>query len=415
MSSTFPRPGGAVAPTSAMSLFWKSIMACLALIAGIHLWEKMFEVRNLRPKEKLRYEWIRCSKNDTRRHVLTRDSRVFVTGGAGFIGSSLMAALASRDPARRPSTIVGLDNFNPYYSPLYKRARAQRLRQEFGLPVVEGDVCNASLLEALFQRHQFTHVVHLAAQAGVRYSLTHPLSYVRNNLECFVTLVELIRKIPEKRRPSFVYASSSSVYGLNRKIPFSETDAVTSPANLYGASKFMNEQIAAAFHHIYGLQSVGLRFFTVYGPWGRPDMAAFLFTRAIETGKPLTLFNQGKMRRDFTYIDDIVDGVARSMEHCAYAATVFNLGNNHPVELMHFIETIERELGAKAQMVHKVSTAEIKETYADVRKAKAQLGYKPHTSVEDGLRSFIAWYKHEPRRHTFATGGDFNNRRRALL
>ena len=311
---------------------------------------------------------------------------------------------------RIPALAVGLDNFNDYYAPVYKRARAARLHADYGLHVVDGDVCNVSLLARLFDDYDFTHVIHLAAQAGVRYSLTHPLSYVRNNLECFVVLVDYLRT--RQPRPSFVYASSSSVYGRNRKIPFAETDAVTNPANLYGASKFMNEQIATAFHHIYDLKSVGLRFFTVYGPWGRPDMAAFLFTRAIEIGKPLTLYNRGEMRRDFTYIDDIVDGILASAQFCARTPTVFNLGNNRPVELLHFIETIESELGATASIVHKQSFAEIKETYADIDKAHALLGYTPKTSIEEGMKRFIQWYKQEPRRHAFATGGHFNNRRR---
>ena len=332
---------------------------------------------------------------------------MLVTGGAGFIGSSLMRKLHEDFG---PEVVVGLDNFNDYYSPAFKKARAQTLEKDYGRAVVRGDVCNATLLADLFRAHAFTHVVHLAAQAGVRYSLNHPLSYVRNNVECYVTLLEEVRKIPAARRPSLAYASSSSVYGRNTKIPFAETDTVTKPANLYGASKFMNEQLAAAFHHLYGLRTVGLRFFTVYGPWGRPDMAAFLFTRAIELGKPLTLYNNGEMRRDFTYIDDIVDGIVRSMQYCADAAAVFNLGNNEPVELMHFIQTIEAELGTKAQMRHKTSTAEIKETYADITKAETLLGYEPKTSIEEGMRKFIDWYQNEPRRHAFA-GGHFNDRR----
>ena len=284
-------------------------------------------------------------------------------------------------------------------APFPTRAKKQKFPEILG---------NATLLESLFEAYKFTHVVHLAAQAGVRYSLTHPLSYVKNNLECFVTLVEVVRKVPAKLRPSLAYASSSSVYGLNKKIPFSERDAVTSPANLYGASKFMNEQIAKAYHHIYQLNSVGLRFFTVYGPWGRPDMAAFLFTRAIEQGKPLTLYNGGEMRRDFTYIDDIVSGIIASMQYCADAASVFNLGNNKPVELMHFIKTIESEMGTKAALTHKTSVSEIKETYADITKAQELLGYQPKTSIEQGMHKFIDWYKNEPRRHVFATG-DFDN------
>mmetsp|Transcript_6008 Transcript_6008/g.7707 ORF Transcript_6008/g.7707 Transcript_6008/m.7707 type:complete len:329 (-) Transcript_6008:42-1028(-) len=321
-----------------------------------------------------------------------------------------LASVGTMHVHERPAEIIGLDNFNNYYSPAYKRARAARLKNEFGLDVVDGEICNASLVARLLNEHKITHVVHLAAQAGVRYSLTHPLSYVRNNLECFVTLVEEIRKFPENIRPSFVYASSSSVYGLNRKIPFSESDAVTNPANLYGASKFMNEQIASAYYHIYDLKSVGLRFFTVYGPWGRPDMAAFLFTRAIEIGKPLTVYNRGEMRRDFTYIDDIVNGIIASMQFCSRTATVFNLGNNKPVELMTFIHTIENQLGAKAAIQYKTSHAEIKETYADINKAHSLLGYTPKTPIDVGMKHFIEWYKQEPRRHTFA-GGDFNSRR----
>lgn len=347
-------------------------------------------------------------KVDGQRYKLTPKSRVFVTGGAGFIGSSLMGRLAEMGSAE---VVVGLDNFNPYYSPAFKFARAKRLMRDHGLEVLRGDVCNSTLMTEIFEKYKFTHVVHLAAQAGVRYSLTHPQSYVKNNLECYVTLLEIVRQIPVEKRPSLSYASSSSVYGLNKKIPFSETDAVTNPANLYGASKFMNEQIAKAYYHIYGLKSVGLRFFTVYGPWGRPDMAAFLFTRAIEQGKPLTLFNKGQMRRDFTYIDDIVSGIVGAMQYCSDAAAVFNLGNNKPEELMHFIATIEAELGKKALIIEKISTAEIKDTYADTSKAQMLLGYKPTTSIEQGMKNFVAWYKAEPRRNTFATG-EFNERRR---
>lgn len=406
-----------------MSRFWKSITAFLLVIAVIHIYEKIFgptlEVRM--PEKKA--VWQPCSPKDSNRNELKGTSRVLVTGGAGFIGMSLMSRLASSTTKRMavPELILGLDNFNKYYSPAYKRARAEHLREAHGLDVIEGDVCNATLLSELFEKHRFTHVVHLAAQAGVRYSLSHPLSYVRNNLECFVTLLEEVRKVPKKARPSFVYASSSSVYGLNSKIPFAETDAITRPANLYGASKFANEQIASAYHHIYDLDSVGLRFFTVYGPWGRPDMAAYLFTRAIEKGEPLTIYNQGKMQRDFTYVDDIVSGIIASMQFCTYAATVFNLGNNKPVQLMRFIATIEKEMGTEAKFLHKDSPGEIKTTFADVQRAKNLLGYKPTTSIEKGMKNFINWYKNEPRRHIFATG-DFNPhltrtmlRRRRLL
>ncbi|KAJ8603344.1 hypothetical protein CTAYLR_004258 [Chrysophaeum taylorii] len=392
-----------------MSRFWKSITAFLLVIAVIHVYEKIFgPTLTRKPEGSPRQPSVPCSSNESNRNELRATSRVLVTGGAGFIGMSLMARLARASHSTiRPEVLLGLDNFNNYYSPAYKRARADHLKEEHNLQVLEGDVCNASLLEDVFSKFKFTHVVHLAAQAGVRYSLDHPLSYVRNNLECFVTLVEQIRKIDEKNRPSFVYASSSSVYGLNRKTPFSEAHPVTKPANLYGATKFMNEQIASAFHHIYNLNSVGLRFFTVYGPWGRPDMAAFLFTRAIEKGEPVVLYNKGEMQRDFTYIDDIVAGIIASMQFCTHSSTVFNLGNEHPVELMKFIAIIEKEMGYNAKFKFKESPGEIKTTFADIAKAKDLLGYSPRTSIETGLKNFIDWYKNEPRRHVFALG-DFN-------
>lgn len=382
-----------------MSRFWKSITAFLLVITVIHVYEKIFGPTLKARKPEKKAAWVPCSSNESKRNELRSTSRVLVTGGAGFIGMHLMSRLT------QPELVVGLDNFNGYYSPAYKRARADHLKKETGMDVIEGDVCNATLLDELFTKHKFTHVVHLAAQAGVRYSLSHPMSYVKNNLECFVILLEQIAK--QKKRPSFVYASSSSVYGLNSKIPFSETDPVNHPANLYGATKFANEQMASAYHHIYQMDSVGLRFFTVYGPWGRPDMAAFLFTRAIEKGQPLTLYNQGQMQRDFTYVQDIVSGIIASMQFCTYSATVFNLGNNKPVPLMKFISTIEKEMGTSAKFEHRDSPGEIKATFADVTRAKDLLGYQPTTSVDVGIKNFIEWYKNEPRRHIFATG-DFN-------
>mmetsp|Transcript_18322 Transcript_18322/g.56423 ORF Transcript_18322/g.56423 Transcript_18322/m.56423 type:complete len:426 (-) Transcript_18322:39-1316(-) len=338
-------------------------------------------------------------------------SRVLVTGGAGFIGMSLMASLGARDEKRRPAVVVGIDSFNDYYAPAMKRGRAQRLQKEFGYEVVEGDVCQADLIDALFKKHKFTHVVHLAAQAGVRYSITHPMTYVHNNLECVVSLLDYVAH--KEPQPAYVYASSSSVYGLNKQIPFSERHAIDHPANLYGTSKFADEQIAAAYHNIHGLKSVGLRFFTVYGPWGRPDMAVSLFTNKIENGETITLFNGGEMWRDFTYVDDIVDGIERSMEYCSDNAAVFNLGNSKPVKLGYFLAQIEQRLGVKAKFKYQASNAEIKETYADVSKAKELLGYAPKTSIEDGLDSFMAWYKKldKPTRDEWA-GGRFKGGRR---
>ena len=319
-------------------------------------------------------------------------ARVLVTGAAGFIGSSLMASLGARDKATRPKVIVGLDSFNDYYAISMKDARAARLKADYGLDVVRADVCNASLISALFDEHDFTHVVHLAAQAGVRYSITHPMTYVHNNLECVVSLIDFVST--RKKQPHYVYASSSSVYGLNKKIPFSELDPITHPANLYGTSKYTNEQMAGAYHNIHGLKSVGLRFFTVYGPWGRPDMSVYLFTNKIEKGETITVYNNGDMWRDFTYVDDIVNGIERSMEYCADNAAVFNLGNSKPVKLDYFLKTLEGELaGPKTKIHYEKSNAEIKETYADVSKANELLGYEPKVSIEAGVKSFMAWYK----------------------
>jgi len=344
-------------------------------------------------------------------------ARVLVTGGAGFIGSALMASLGGRATGR-PAAIVGVDSFNDYYSPAMKRGRAKRLRDDFGLEVVEGDVCNASLIEGLFKKHRFTHVVHLAAQAGVRYSITHPMTYVHNNLECVVSLLDFVSRLDPQ--PVYVYASSSSVYGLNKKIPFSELDPIVHPANLYGTSKYADEQLAGAFHNIHGLKSVGLRFFTVYGPWGRPDMAVSLFTNKIENGERITLFNGGEMWRDFTYVDDIVSGIEKSMEYCADNAAVFNLGNSKPVKLAYFLTLIEKGIGQKAAYRYEKSNAEIKETYADVSKARELLGYAPKTSIEDGVANFMAWYKKIDRatRNEWAGGrfkGGRRTRRRHLL
>merc|ERR1711968_115038 len=291
------------------------------------------------------------------------NSRVLVTGGAGFIGMSLMASLGSRDAKTKPAVVIGIDSFNDYYAPAMKRGRAQRLKTEFGYDVIEADVCDTAVIDKLFEQHRFTHVVHLAAQAGVRYSITHPMTYVHNNYECVVSLLDYVAH----KKPQ--------------------------PAYVYGTSNFGNEQIAAAYHNIHGLKSVGLRFFTLYGPWGRPDMAVSLFTNKIENGETITLFNGGEMWRDFTFVDDIVQGIELSMEYCSDNAAVFNLGNSKPVKLGYFLEQIEKRLGVKAKFKYQASNAEIKETYADVSKAHELLGYQPTTSIESGLDQFMAWYK----------------------
>jgi len=372
-------------------------------------------VNDARTSADPRAKWndVPCAA-DERTPPVDENSRVLVTGGGGFIGAALMASLGGRRRSK-PAVVVGLDSFNDYYAPAMKRGRAKRLKAEFGLDVVSGDVCNTSLVSALFEKYQFTHVVHLAAQAGVRYSITHPMTYVHNNLECVVSLLDFVaHRTPQ---PVYVYASSSSVYGLNKKIPFSELDPITHPANLYGVSKYSDEQLAGAYHNIHGLKSVGLRFFTVYGPWGRPDMAVSLFTNKIENGERITLFNGGEMWRDFTYVDDIVSGIEKSMEYCADNAAVFNLGNSKPVKLAYFLTLIEKGIGSKAAYRYEKSNAEIKETYADVSKAKELLGYAPATSIEDGVSNFMAWYKtlDHATRNEWAGGRFKGGRRRRLL
>jgi len=321
-----------------------------------------------------------------------------VTGAAGFIGHELAAELSRRGIKE----VVGLDDFNDYYSPAYKQARARDLGRNYNLTVVAGSVCDRGLTERLFAEHKFTHVVHLAAQAGVRYSLSHPQTYVKANVECFVDLLEVMRD--HAKETHFVYASSSSVYGNNEKIPFEETDRVDSPASLYGATKKSNEVLAYAYNTLFGISTVGLRFFTVYGPWGRPDMAAYLFTDRISKGLPLRVYNHGQMKRDFTYVTDIVSGIIGSMQYCPGTPEVFNLGNNQPVELMKFIKIIEKEVGREAVLQYAESKGEVLATYANVDKANLILGYQPTTSIEDGLHKFVEWYKSDLRQEQFIEG-----------
>lgn len=367
------------------------------------------------PNRVLDFDVSACSAGE---FTFTPSSRVLITGAAGFIGNTLALNLAK---SGKVDHIVGLDNYSPYYSVAFKRARAERLLVEAKVEVVDGDVCNSSLIDGLLDVHRFTHIVHLAAQAGVRYSLRNPMSYVRENVECFVELLEAIRRYSTRHpstasgraytAPQLTYASSSSVYGMNRKIPFSESDPVEMPANLYGATKRSNELIAFSYHHLHKLPSVGLRFFTVYGPWGRPDMAAYIFSRAVELGEPLTVYNGGKMRRDFTFVDDIVSGISAAMQYCSRRPGVFNLGNNEPVGVLDFIRVVERVIGRPAVLTYKNSSSEIDATYADISKAKRLLDFSPLTSIDEGMEQFAQWYLNEPRRHEYA-GGLWRERRR---
>lgn len=310
--------------------------------------------------------------------------KVLITGAAGFIGFHLAKFLHQRG-----DTVIGFDNFNDYYSPELKRARERELAKS-GIEMVLGDICNLKMLQATIDFNKISHVVHLAAQAGVRYSLTNPQSYVKANLEGFVNVLEACRKHPEIK---LIYASSSSVYGQNTKTPFSEKDPTDHPASLYGATKKSNELMASTYHHLYGLATTGLRFFTVYGPWGRPDMAYFAFTKAILEGKPIELFNQGKLQRDFTYIDDIVEGIAAAVDLGA-PCEIFNLGNNRPVELEHFISIIEKALGKEAHKKYiDMQKGDVLTTYADITHSKELLNFSPKTSLEQGIPQFTKWFQ----------------------
>lgn len=309
--------------------------------------------------------------------------RIFITGIAGFIGFHLALFLK-----KRGDLVIGCDNFNDYYDPMLKRERARKLNAA-GISFSETDICNDSFLKEILVENKITHLVHLAAQAGVRYSLQNPEPYVHTNLEGFVKVMEALRVDPTIR---CIYASSSSVYGMNKKIPFSESDPTDQPANLYGATKKSNELIAFAYHKLYGIPATGLRFFTVYGPWGRPDMAYFSFTKAILEGKTIPVYNHGKMQRDFTYIDDIIQGTSAAIDLGA-PCEIFNLGNSHPEDLLTLISLIEEKTGKKAKLeLLPMQQGEVEATFADISKSQKMLSYAPKTSLKVGMGRFIEWY-----------------------
>ncbi len=309
---------------------------------------------------------------------------IFITGIAGFIGFHLAKHLHARG-----DRVVGCDNFNGYYDPELKRQRAQILAQ-LGIQVIDAEIQNLPKLEEIIQKHQITHVVHLAAQAGVRYSKVNPQSYADTNLDGFLQILELIRRHPNI---PLIYASSSSVYGLNEKVPFAETDPTDCPSSLYGATKKSNELMARAYHHLYGISVTGLRFFTVYGPWGRPDMAYYSFTDAILRDRPIQIFNNGQMKRDFTYIDDIIQGTAAALDR-SLPCEIFNLGNHQPEDILHLVRLLEQKLGKKAEVqLLPRQLEEVPITYADISKSQMMLGFAPQTSLEKGLDQFLSWYK----------------------
>lgn len=310
---------------------------------------------------------------------------ILVTGSAGFIGFHTTQKLLQNG-----ENVIGLDNFNDYYDPSLKEARNQILEKNPNYKLYRGDLADLNFLKKVLDENNIDKICHLAAQAGVRYSLTNPHVYSQANITGFVNLLEEAKNHGIK---NFIYASSSSVYGNNSKVPFSVTDSVDRPISLYAASKKANELIAYTYHHLYNLNCTGLRFFTVYGPWGRPDMAYFSFTRDILDQKPIKVFNHGQLQRDFTYIDDIVAGILASLNHC-YPYEIFNLGNNKPVELGRFISIIEKELGQEALKEYlPMQPGDVLMTCADINHSQEKLGYNPKTTIEEGIKKFVTWYK----------------------
>ena len=328
---------------------------------------------------------------------------ILVTGAAGFIGYHVARRLLERG-----ETVIGIDNLNNYYDARLKKARLAQLKPFKKFDFRKLDLVNRKGMAALFAKHRFRRVVHLAAQAGVRYSLVNPHAYTDSNVVGFMNVLEGCRRA---KTDHLVYASSSSVYGGNTRMPFSVHDNVDHPVSLYAATKKTNELMAHTYAHLYGIPCTGLRFFTVYGPWGRPDMALFLFTKAILAGKPIDVYNHGRMKRDFTYIDDIVEGVVRALDRPAApdpawsgetpnSATssapyrLYNIGNHQPVELLRFIEMLEQALGKSAKKKFlPIQPGDVPATYADVQDLIADVGFKPDTPLEEGIRHFVEWYR----------------------
>jgi len=329
--------------------------------------------------------------------------RLLVTGAAGFIGYHLSERLLQQG-----DEVVGLDNLNDYYEVSLKEARLSRLQNSQRFRFLKTDLGDRMGLEKIWAEVKPEVVVHLAAQAGVRYSLTHPHTYARSNLEGMLNVLEACRA---EKTPHLIFASSSSVYGLNQGMPFSEKDNVDHPISLYAATKKANELMAHSYAHLYGIPCTGLRFFTVYGPWGRPDMAYYKFTQAILAGKEIELFGEGKMRRDFTYVDDIVEGIVRLTKKPATGNTrwdgkkpdpatspapyrIYNIGNSEPVELGRFVKAIEVATGKKAKVIMKpVPAGDVMATAAKVEDLGEAVGFRPQTSIEDGIKSFVDWYR----------------------
>lgn len=329
--------------------------------------------------------------------------KIMVTGTAGFIGNQLALELLERG-----DEVIGIDNLNDYYDINLKLARLDRIKGYTNYTDVKADISDRKRMEQLFKQYQPQRVVNLAAQAGVRYSLENPHAYIESNIVGFLNVLEGCR---HSQVEHLVYASSSSVYGANETMPYSVHDNVDHPLSLYAASKKSNELMAHTYSNLYNLPTTGLRFFTVYGPWGRPDMAPILFTKAITEGEQIKVFNYGKHRRDFTYIDDIVEGIIRTLDNVAQKNTewkgekpdpgtskapwrVYNIGNQNPIELMDYIQTLEKYIGKKADKEYlPLQPGDVPDTYADVEELVKDVGYKPNTNIEQGVKQFVDWYK----------------------
>lgn len=329
--------------------------------------------------------------------------RILLTGIAGFIGSELVKKIDKLN-----NSIIGLDNFNDYYDINLKKSRIDSFENINTIEILKIELVDKIKVEEVFKQFNPTHVIHLAAQAGVRYSIDNPQAYVDSNLVGFMNILEACRKYPVKH---LIYASSSSVYGGNKVAPFSTDHNVDHPVSLYAATKKANELMAHAYSHLYGIPTTGLRFFTVYGPWGRPDMAYFSFTKDIIEGNPIKVYNHGQMERDFTYIDDIVDAIIKlidmppvgkknwdesknSISESFAPYKIYNIGNNNPVSLMRFINAIEKAVGKEANKIYMdIQPGDVLRTYADVSDLENDIGFKPKTYIEDGIQKFVDWYK----------------------
>lgn len=330
---------------------------------------------------------------------------VFITGAAGFIGFHLAKRLCESEPNTH---VIGLDNLNDYYDPQLKTDRLALLEKHDNFTFVKGDLADRELVTSIFEKYNPAHVIHLGAQAGVRYSLENPYSYIDSNITGTLNILEGCRHYPVEH---LIFASSSSVYGANTKIPFSETDLVAHPVSLYAATKKSNEMMAHSYAHLYGIPSTGLRFFTVYGPWGRPDMAYFKFMNAMVEGKAIDVYNHGKMKRDFTYVDDIIEGIIRLMPEAptpdkdwdssnpnpassSAPYRLYNIGNNQPENLMDMITILQEESGLKAELnMMPMQAGDVVSTYADIDSLSGDTGFRPDTSLREGLRKFVGWYR----------------------